>query len=173
MEGDPILAGTVEDVENIKTAPVTPLEDPAPFGGSSDETIRLTTARPMQNNSPSIDGFAAMLDSNMGNGDFLVLPRPSTSRYAHVGDLLELSTRNETNAVHPYHLHGFSMQPKRIETNANPPVVLYNFDYDEFLDTIDVYPGQTLVFRTRLDDRPKICDLSPSFPPGPVLAPVH
>src|SRR5439155_15803427 len=36
-------------------------------------------------------------------------------------------------------------------------------------DTIDVYSGQSLVFRTRLDDRQKFCDLSPSFPPGPVL----
>ena len=92
-----------------------------------------------------------------------MLPRPPISRYAHVGDLLELTVRNETNAVHPYHLHGFSMQPVRIVDNAGA-ATLYDFDYDEFLDTIDVYPGQSLVFRTRLDDRPKICDLSPSFP---------
>ncbi len=168
--GDPILAGTAEDVENLKIASgVVPLVDPAPNGGSNDETIRLTTARPMMaHTSPSIDGFSSMLDSNMGNGDFMVVPHPPTARYAHVGDLLELSARNETNSVHPYHLHGFSMQPVRYTDNMG--TTLFNFDYDEFVDTIDVYPGQTLVFRTRLDDRPKICDLSPSFPPGPVLA---
>ena len=61
------------------------------------------------------------------------------------------------------------MQPVRFVDNASG-TTLYNFDYDEFLDTIDVYGGQSFVFRVRLDDRPKICDLSPSFPPGPVLA---
>ena len=112
----------------------------------------------------AIDAFAAALDSNVGNGDFLVVPRPPNARYAHVGDVLELTVRNETDAVHPYHLHGFSMQPVRIVDNASG-TTLYNFDYDEFLDTIDVYAGQSYVFRVRLDDRPKICDLSPDFPP--------
>ena len=86
--------------------------------------------------------------------------------------MLELTVRNETAAVHPYHLHGFSMQPVRMVDNANG-ATLYEFDYDEFLDTIDVYGGQSFVFRVRLDDRPKICDLSPDVPPnpGPVLAP--
>ncbi len=170
--GDPVLAGTAEDVENLKTLMgVTPLEDAPPFPGSSDETIRLTTTRPMKANSPSVDGFSAALESNTGNGDFLLLPRPPTSRYAHVGDLLELSVRNETSAAHPYHLHGFSMQPVRMTDNDGN--TLYEFDYDEFLDTIDVYGGQTYVFRVRIDDRPKICDVSPDSPPnpGPVLAP--
>ena len=98
-----------------------------------------------------------------GNGDFLVLPRFPNSRYAVVGDVLELTVRNETAAVHPYHLHGFSMQPVRMVDNADG-TTLYEFDYDEFLDTIDVYGGQSFVFRVRLDDRPKICDLSPTFP---------
>lgn len=172
--GDPILAGTSEDIENLKDdLVVNLLVDPAPFGGSSDETIRLTNVRPLPNppflSSPSIDGISTELDSNVGNGDFLTLARPPTSRYAHVGDLLELSVRNETTAVHPFHMHGFSMQPVRVVDNATA-ATLYTFDYDEFIDSIDVYAGQTLVYRARMDDRPKICDQSPSFPPGPVLA---
>jgi FtsP/CotA-like multicopper oxidase with cupredoxin domain len=175
--GDPILAGTVEDIENIKTGPVITLIDPvpAPFApGSSDETIRLTNTIPggtAPPGPPGIDNFAAMLDSNAGNGDFLTLPRPPNARYASVGDVLELTVRNETEAVHPYHLHGFSMQPVRMVDNATG-TTLYTFDYDEFLDTIDVYGGQSFVFRVRLDDREKICDLSPGVPPnqGPVLA---
>jgi hypothetical protein len=175
--GDPILAGTAEDVENIKSGPViTPLVDPAPFGGSSDETIRLTNTKPtgagtFVRGEPSIDEYAAPLDSNAGNGDFLVVPRSPNARYAHIGDVLELTVKNETDAVHPYHLHGFSMQPVRFVDNASG-MTLYEFDYDEFLDTIDVYAGQSYVFRVRLDDRPKICDLSPDYPanPGPVLA---
>jgi FtsP/CotA-like multicopper oxidase with cupredoxin domain len=174
--GDPILAGTAEDIQNIKTvATVGSLVSPAPNGGSTSPTIRLTNVKPagFADMIPAIDayGFATgvSLDSNLGNGDFLNMPHPPTARYAHVGDLLELSVRNETTAVHPFHLHGFSLQPVRMTDNAG--TTLYNFDYDEFLDTIDVYGGQTLVFRVRLDDRPKLCDLSPTFPPGPVLAP--
>ena len=83
---------------------------------------------------------------------------------AHIGDVLELTVRNETNAAHPYHLHGFSMQPVRMTDNSG--TTLYDWDYDEFLDTIDVQGMQSYVFRVRLDDRPKACDLSPSFPPG-------
>jgi FtsP/CotA-like multicopper oxidase with cupredoxin domain len=66
--GDPILEGTDEQVDNIKNGPVvTHLVDPAPHGGSSDETIRLTKDRPDgQIASPSIDGFSSSLDSNMG-----------------------------------------------------------------------------------------------------------
>jgi FtsP/CotA-like multicopper oxidase with cupredoxin domain len=172
--GDPILAGTAGDVENLKddTGPAN-LVTPAPFGGSSDRTIRLTNARPLPppfQPAPSIDGFSSMLDSNVGNGDFLTMERPPTSRYARVGDLLELSIRNETPfAVHPFHLHGFSMQPVRVLDQNDRTI--YTFDYDEFVDSMDVYNRQTLVIRVRLDDRPKVCDLAPSAPPGPVLAP--
>ena len=173
--GQPILAGTAEDIENIKSGPtITPLQDPAPFGGSSDETIRLTTDSPptgpgtFTQHQPSIDHYAAVLDSNAGDGDWLLVPHPPIARYAHVGDVLELTVRNESGNDHPYHLHGFSMQPVRMMDNTG--TTLYTFDYDEFVDTVDVYGGQSYVFRTRIADRPKICDVSPSFPPGPVLA---
>ena len=168
--GDPILAGTDEEIDNIKDDPVIPLQDPAPFGGSSDETIRLTNMRPTPAVMlPSIDGFSAMLDTNMGNGEFMNVARPPTARYARVGDLLELTVRNETNAVHPFHLHGFSVQPVRIVDNATA-TTLYTFDYNEFIDSQDVYGNQSFVFRVRLDDRAKICDSTDSFPPGPELA---
>lgn len=171
--GDPILAGTAEDVENLKDdLIITPLVDPPPAPGSSDETIRLTNVRPGEPVMlPSIDGISSMLDTNAGNGSFLGMPHPATARYARVGDTLELSIRNETGAVHPFHLHGFSMQPVRVVDNTTA-TTLYTFDYDEFIDSIDVYAGQTLVFRVRLDDRGKICDSSGSPPDaGPVLAP--
>jgi FtsP/CotA-like multicopper oxidase with cupredoxin domain len=175
--GDPILEGTAEDIENIKSGvTITPLVDPAPFSGSSDETIRLTTdaptgpPSPFTHTQPGVDQYAAVLDSNAGNGDWLLVPRPPVARYANVGDILELTVRNDTNSAHPYHLHGFSMQPVRMIDNASG-TTLFDFNYDEFLDTIDVYGHQSYVFRTRIDDRPKICDEAPGVPPdsGPVL----
>jgi FtsP/CotA-like multicopper oxidase with cupredoxin domain len=171
--GDPILANTAEDIENIKSNPINPLISPAPFGGSSNLTIRTTNVRPGPSPAPtqlpSIDGYSAMLDSNVGNGDFQNVPRPPTARYAHVGETLELSVRNETAAAHPFHMHGFSMQPVRVVNNSTGNT-LYSWDYDEFIDTIDVYGGQTLVYRMRIDDRSKSCDES-GGPPGPVLNP--
>ena len=59
--------------------------------------------------------------------------RPPTSRYARVGDTLQLEVRNETGAVHPFHLHGFSMQP--VAMKMNDGTLLYTYDYDEFLDS--------------------------------------
>ena len=170
--GDPILAGTAEDIENIKDDPFVPLQDPAPFGGSSNETIRITNVRPNPPGPdlimlPSIDGFSAMLDTNAGNGSLPGVMRPQTSRYARVGDTLELEVRNETMAVHPFHLHGFSMQP--VAMKMNDGTLLYTFDFDEFIDSQDVYGNQTFVFRVRLDDREKICDTGGA--PGPLTGP--
>ncbi len=178
--GQPILAGTPDQIENIKLIPgVTPLIDPAPSGGSSDETIHLTTATntgpvTFTQKQPGIDAYSAVLDSNAGNGDWLLVPRTPVSRYAHVGDVLELTVRNDTDSAHPYHLHGFSMQPVRMIDNATGNTI-YEFDYNEFVDTVDVYGHQSFVFRTRVDDRPKFCDLTPNSPPdaGPVLAPCN
>lgn len=167
--GDPILAGTAEDVENLKgNVAISPLQAPPPFGGSSDTTIRLTNQRPDRpNQAPSIDNFSAMLDTNVGNGDVLNMPRTKVSRYARLGDTLELSVKNETNAVHPFHLHGFSMQPVRVVDNTNGQT-LYTFDNDEFIDTFEIYARQRFVFRIRLDDRTKDCDVGGL--PGPVTA---
>jgi FtsP/CotA-like multicopper oxidase with cupredoxin domain len=169
--GDAILAGTAEDVEDLKGLVTTSLIDPAPFGGTSNETIKLTDEKPAGyvQQTPSVDALAAMLDTNLGNGDWLLVPHPPNARYVHIGDVLELTVQNDTSTVHPYHLHGFSMQPVRY-TRADNGQLLYAFPYDEFLDTIDLLPAQALVFRVRIDDRPRFCDLSPSYPPGPVLA---
>ncbi|HXI72411.1 MAG TPA: multicopper oxidase family protein [Verrucomicrobiae bacterium] len=178
--GEPILANTVEYVQNLKTNTVLNTLAPVPTGwvGTTNPTMVLQTGTPpgYSNNSPSINGFPyGQLDANMGDGEFIahIPTNPPTARYAHVGDLLELSVSNSSGAVHPYHLHGFSMQPVRIIKNAttnSPATTLYNFDYNEFIDTMEVYGGQTYVFRTRLEDRPKLCDETTSTP-GPILAP--
>lgn len=88
---------------------------------------------------------------------FTDVPHLQSSRYAFVGDLLELSLRNNTNNHHPFHLHGFEYQPVRVVENDSD--TLYTYDYAEFRDNVNVHPGQTLVFRVRLDDRPKWDDV--------------
>ena len=120
---------------------------------------------------PGIDSYAGFLDGNLGNGDFLSGPTSTalpTARYAYVGNVLELSVRNDTQPVHPFHLHGFSMQPLRMVRNSDG-VTFYNFNYPEFIDTVNIYPGQTFVFRLRIDPRDSICDLA-SPAPCPAMA---
>ena len=177
-DGTPILArGPCPAVEKL-TGPTNSFLDPFPCqgtGGPNSSTIRLTR----DGTTPSIDNvnirLANPLDGNLGNGSWLTIPSLPTTRYARVGDMLQLSVRNETGGAvgggsttlaHPYHLHGFSLQPIAIRDNATGNT-LYKFDYNEFLDTIDIYAGQTLVFNVRLDDRGKICDQAA----GPVLRP--
>jgi FtsP/CotA-like multicopper oxidase with cupredoxin domain len=47
-----------------------------------------------------------------------------SSRMAVLGQTLELTVTNKTaNAHHPFHLHGFSMQPLTLELTSNGSVV--------------------------------------------------
>jgi FtsP/CotA-like multicopper oxidase with cupredoxin domain len=159
--GDVILAGGPDDVENIKDDVITDsLLDPVALGepGSSNPVIRFTIERVGGGiDGPSIDGIVGHLETNAGNGDFVNVPHPDSARYAQIGNMLELSVRNETGANHPFHLHGFSYQPVKYIDNTSGDT-LYTFDYDEFVDNVDVYTGTTLVFRVRLEDRGRICD---------------
>ncbi len=151
---------------------------PAGPNRSVSTTIQLATV----GGNPSIDASNIrtnnFLDGNDGDGEFVndypakTLP---TDRYATVGSLLVLSVYNTTgNGVpiaHPFHWHGFSIQPLAIingDPSTPPAKNLYTFDYNEFIDTIDIYSGQTLVFAVRLEDREKFCD---SATGGPQLQP--
>ena len=156
-EGDPLRThpAVAIPVENIKDDPPTPLLDPATFTvpelGSANETIELTAA-----GKPGIElsteGVLVGFDEGVPIG-FENIPHIGSSRYAVVGDLLELTIKNTTAAHHPWHPHGFSMQPVRFLENAGNTSV-YEFGYQEFVDTIDVPAGHSLVYRVRLDDRP-------------------
>ena len=82
-----------------------------------------------------------------------------------------MSVTNVTNAHHPFHLHGFSIQPISLtDTDAavsplgNQPAGTgpsYTFPRTEYRDNIDVPPGYTLTFRVRLDDRPMMDGTTP------------
>jgi FtsP/CotA-like multicopper oxidase with cupredoxin domain len=79
-----------------------------------------------------------------------------SSRYAAAvgGTILELTVANTSGAHHPFHLHGFSMQPVSLTRAGNP-----TFTWDslhEFRDSIDVPANYTLTFRVRLDNRPLV-----------------
>jgi hypothetical protein len=109
--------------------------------------------------SPTIDGYAATaLDGNTGYGSWTNVPHPPSALWAHVGNVLQLAIVNNSGEVHPYHLHGFAMQPMYIAAATDLATPLYTYNYNQFLDTMEVYPSQAIVFRIRLADRPIYAD---------------
>jgi hypothetical protein len=122
--------------------------------------MRLT-----QTGGPGGLGINDVFGTHDVSGDYSVANHLESTRYAKVGDTLELFVQNATGgAHHPYHLHGFSMQPiALIETNGGGHD--YVWPYHEFRDNIEVPNGYTLKFRTKLEDRP----LADGTSPGGVL----
>jgi FtsP/CotA-like multicopper oxidase with cupredoxin domain len=101
----------------------------------------------------TIDGVnGASLEGPMdGRGDFREIPHVDSTRYARVGDTLEMVVRNGTQMHHPWHLHGFSFQPIRLEDSLGN--VVYQYEHNEFVDTWNVPGTHRLVFRVHLEDR--------------------
>ena len=157
-EGNDVLgAGGVED---IKSEPLDFYQDPIPalVGpgsglGSSDEVISMGG---LGAGILAIDGIQGHFEDS--GDDYTQVPYQGTTRYALTGDLLEITITQTTQQHHPFHHHGFSFQPIRILDTADPPNLLYEYDYNEFVDVIDVPNGTQVVFRVRLDDRPRITD---------------
>jgi len=167
--GTPLRAATGNPVETLPAATGT-LLDPATFAppkpGMSNPDIQLT-------NTGSMLGINEIHGEHDFPGiDYTLIDQPDSARYAKLGDVLELTVTNATGAHHPFHLHGFSIQPLSLtdtQPGANPPnpdVVpgigpSYTFPYREFRDNIDVPAGYTLRFRVRLDDRPLMDGTTP------------
>lgn len=156
-EGTPILGpGGVEDIKGVPI--VDFFETPYPISGhpetpigTTDQTIHFQA---IGSGMTTIDGFIGMLDDS--GPDYTMVMYGGASRYLNVRDTIEYTVQNLTKQHHPYHQHGFSFQPVRVVDNANN--TLYNFNYNEFIDDIDVFQGQNVVLRMRLDDRSRITD---------------
>ncbi len=157
--GDVIAAGTPllthpavdEPLESLADLPVTagfidPSTLDSPQAGSTDQVIRLTNQMPDGPPYPSIDFVRGAFEGGGPTAPDYI----STSRWARVGDLLELVVRNETFAHHPWHHHGFSFQPLRMEDFEGNVVMEYP---TEFVDVVDVPGLMQVVYRIRLDDR--------------------
>lgn len=77
------------------------------------------------------------------------VPNLGSSRFAPADDIIQLQVFNNTNAAHPFHLHGFSFQPVTLELAGQPT---YNFP-NEFKDTQNIPSQGTLTFRIDTADR--------------------
>jgi FtsP/CotA-like multicopper oxidase with cupredoxin domain len=171
--------GPAAEVETLG-APTGSLLDPSTFTpakpGTNNADFQLTNT-----GGPGGLGINNVLGEHDFPGDYTVSPRPinpmtlaSSVRYAELGDVLQLTVTNMTGAHHPFHLHGFSIQPISFtDTMPGPPPppnsndaspgtgAPYTFPYREFRDNIDIPAGYTLTFRVRLDDRPQMDGVTP------------
>ena len=163
---DVLGAGGVDDLKSVAisdfyTSP-PPIFDsnPGAGAGSADPIIRLNA------NGPGVTAIDSVQGHFEDSGpDFSMVPYQDATRYALTGDTLEFTISNLTmQQHHPFHHHGFSFQPVRVIDHGADPAdpldntTLYTFDYNEFVDVIDVFPGQSVVVRMRLEDRPRITD---------------
>jgi FtsP/CotA-like multicopper oxidase with cupredoxin domain len=122
-----------------------------PKTGMASQTIALTA---QMNTQLGIDGVFGTHDVPAGT-DYTAAAHLGSTRYAKVGDTLELSVTNNTGANHPFHLHGFSIQPLKLDAAPlGPGGNDFTWPYHEFRDNVDIPPGYTLIFRVKLDARP-------------------
>jgi FtsP/CotA-like multicopper oxidase with cupredoxin domain len=152
--GTPLRAAIPDLVETLGAADAT-LLDPATFGpakpGSASQTIRLRTT----GGTPNIDSVPGNFE---GFTPYTSAPHIASSRYGEEGRTLALTVTNETGAHHPFHLHGFSFQPKSLTHPSQPT---YTWPYQEFRDNIDIPAGYSLNFRVRFDDRELVDGVTP------------
>ncbi|MGE3977278.1 MAG: multicopper oxidase domain-containing protein, partial [Nitrospira sp.] len=119
--------------------------------GSVDKDIKLTFFNNTGAFQPSIDGIPMPRDFNgMNGGNPFYL---ESARHATLSNTMELTVTNATGAHHPFHLHGFSVQPIKLTPRTGTTGKPYTFDL-EFRDIVDVPANYTLTFRVSLDDRP-------------------
>jgi FtsP/CotA-like multicopper oxidase with cupredoxin domain/uncharacterized Zn-binding protein involved in type VI secretion len=151
-DGTPLRAATGNPQEALGNAnnnlldPAT-FADPAYKKGKKEENIQLTT---QANNHAGIDTYFGTHDVD-NYLDKTKAAHLQSTRYATEGSVLQLTTENTTGARHPFHLHGFSIQPLKLTKSGGPD---YIWPYHEFRDNVDIPPGYKLEFRVRLEPRP-------------------
>lgn len=158
--GTALRAATGDPVPTIG-APTAVLLDPGTFTpikpGLPTQDIQLRVS-----GGPNID---SVVGSHDFPGDYTLAPHPGSTRYAKLGDTLELTVTNTSAAHHPFHLHGFSIQPISLvdsdPTDADGTKPPFTWPYREFRDNIDVPAKYILKFRTHLEDRALMDGVTP------------
>lgn len=158
------LRAATGDTISFLGAPTGTLLDPASFTppktGIGAETISLTA------NGISNLGIDDTFGTHDVEGSYVDAPHLASTRYAKAGDVLELTVEDKTGAHHPFHLHGFSFQPIKLDDAPyGPGGDDYTWAYPEYRDTIQIPPHQRLTFKVRLDPRP----LADGVTPGGIL----
>ena len=152
--GTPLRAATGDPVP-VLGPPTGTLLNPATFSpaklGSANQNIKFTVGPTA--GTIGVDNITASHDAP----NYETAPHLGSTRYAKPGDTLELSLTNTTQAHHPFHLHGFSIQPLSLSNGTQT----FTWPYPEFRDNVDIPGGFTLTFRVRIDPRPQADGTTP------------
>ncbi len=145
----------------VPNQPLGPATDPNPFldpttfapakpGAPSPaiptQEIRLTAG----GGSNGVNGVAGSFDLM----PYTTNPHIGSTRYAKAGSIIQFRVRNESNAHHPFHLHGFSFHPLTLETNGGVLAFTWPANATEFRDNFDIPPGHTVTFKAEVSPRP-------------------
>ncbi len=162
--GTPLRQATGDLVQTVGP-PTGTLLNPATFTptklGNASQNIELTSA---PNANLGVNGTFGTHDVPPGVDYTDAAHLNNSTRYAKTGDTLFLSTENTTGANHPFHLHGFSIQPVKLDAAPYDPAVGGNdftWFYREFRDNVDIPPKYRLHFRLKLDPRPMSDGVTP------------
>ena len=109
---------------------------------------------------PKINGTSVVWDNT---GPMQALQ--NNTKYLINGEVVEFTVENTMTAVdHPWHPHGFSFQPIKIELNVGDPEgdgvdnykLLYEWDFIEYIDVFNIPAKHRLTYRFRVEDRPYV-----------------
>jgi FtsP/CotA-like multicopper oxidase with cupredoxin domain len=148
--GKPLRNATGDPVENLALLPLQQPLNPAVFTPQKKGSVLTAVKLTQDTTNPRGLGVDNTFGTHETNGDYSDADHlQDSSRYMTEGSLLEYTVENTTNAHHPFHLHGFSIQPLTLTVGANtlayPP---------EFRDNVDIPGSGELKFRVRIDPRP-------------------
>jgi FtsP/CotA-like multicopper oxidase with cupredoxin domain len=152
--GTPLRAATGNTVPVLGPATGT-LLNPSTFSPPKTGCHNVAPCPTISNINLQQAATEAQIDGAFGThdipGSYELTPHLGSTRYAKEGDTLQLSVTNGTSAHHPFHLHGFSIQPISLVQGANT----YTWPYHEFRDNVDIPGGDTLNFKVKIDPRPQ------------------
>ncbi|MBI3593710.1 MAG: SBBP repeat-containing protein [Nitrospirae bacterium] len=95
--------------------------------------------------------FTYSANGEPGINDFSwlhTLPHPPSAKYANLNDVILWEVYNDTDDDHPFHLHGFSMQPLYFTAAGKR----WNYGGTEFVDVVSVPPHVSLFFKVAIKD---------------------
>ena len=134
---------------------------PPKFGAPNNLTPKLNTQEIILTASGTASGINGVngigplpLKSLLDAIPYTDNPHIDSSRYCQPGDIIEFRVRNESSAHHPFHLHGFSFHPVKLETNGGATLHTWLPNETEFRDNFDIPSQHTITFRAEISDRP-------------------
>ena len=157
----PLAAGTpLKSAAGASVAPLGAPTDPNPFLDPGTfvpvKPGAPSAAIPTQEIRMTAGGGANGVNGVAGSFDLMPYtanPHIGSTRYAKDGSILQFRVRNESNAHHPFHLHGFSFHPVTLETNAGVLLHTWPANATEFRDNFDIPAGHTITFKAHISPR--------------------